>query len=847
MDTLVAPVTDNVSTSPQSPILREIAVRAAAMGLQVQCSSDGSVLSRIAIVAEAPGSNEVAKGLPLVGGSGRFLWDLLRPLGVTRTQCYITNVVKRQLTSKTGEKEKIGSAELRMWKELLQWELGQLQNVEYVLLMGDFALNAVAMLDGITKWRGSMVPVVLQHGKTVPAFITFNAAYPMSVPKVEVTFRFDIGKFGRLLSGKFRVPKIETRYDLSISEIVQTLEQIADEKKPTAYDIESAGGETACYGFANHPTQATCINLRTLDANLFTVREERALLLRLQRTFNAPGIRWIAQKGEFDSYWTWYRDRVKLPPLWMDTLLAHHTLYPLLPHDLGYLTAQYTDHPYYKDEKDTWREGGNISQYWQYNGKDCCIELQAALQLEQELRENKLDSFFFNHVMRLQPHLVLMTVGGIKIDPIEHQRVLIAIREAVAQKEKAFIDSVRVATGDPNYQMKPLSVPDKQKLFFGVLGLVGRGSSTDAENRAKMRAHPRTSENARIMLDKYDAFAEDHKFASTYAEMSLDPDGRVRCEYRQSGTTNAPGRLSSASTMWGSGLNLQNIPQRAYAMFVADPGYMFTYFDLSQAEARIVAYEARVKRLIANFELAAGQGVDVHRANAATIFKLPYDQIPSYDRDAEDRPTKRYLGKRCVHGLNYRLQPAKLAAVCEIPIHQAVDAYNAYHAAFPEIQEWWEEIIRDARKTREIWNFMGRRLAITMKIEEDFEGTLIAFKPQSTIGDKVAGCIYLCHEDKDWPRLRNGQLAARIALNVHDSLVAIHRTNDKVAAEIRAVMKRHAEAPILVRGTPIVIPTEFKESKPYTVILDKKTNKEVARIEDGVHRWSTLQKVKVVA
>ena len=38
------------------------------------------------------------------------------------------------------------------------------------------------------------------------------------------------------------------------------------------------------------------------------------------------------------------------------------------------------------------------------------------MRLHRELKEQNLDEFFFNHVMRLQPHLVRMTVGGVKID-----------------------------------------------------------------------------------------------------------------------------------------------------------------------------------------------------------------------------------------------------------------------------------------------------------------------------------------------------------------------------------------------------------------------------------------------
>jgi hypothetical protein len=63
-------------------------------------------------------------------------------------------------------------------------------------------------------------------------------------------------------------------------------------------------------------------------------------------------------------------------------------------------------------------------------------------------------------------------------------------------------------------------------------------------------------------------------------------------------------------------------------------------------------------------------------------------------------------------------------------------------------------------------------------------------------------------------------------LNIHDALIAIHRPED--AEVVQHVMKKHAETPIMIRGEPVTILTDIKESKP-----DK----------GGIHRWSTLHAV----
>lgn len=492
-----------------------------------------------------------------------------------------------------------------------------------------------------------------------------------------------------------------------------------------------------------------------------------------------------------------------------------------MPHNLGYLTAQYTDHPYYKDEGKTWREGGDINQFWHYNIKDCCITWAVHEALQKELHAQRLRDFFYSHVMRLQPHLIRMQVGGILIDLKLKEKITEELKVELDDKLKGFFTRVHDLTGNTELNPNPKSPKQLGDLFFRHLGLVGRGSSTDKENRARMYNHSSTSQEKKEFLKHLDDYLVQQKFFSTYATQKVDPDGRLRCEYKQFGVQDAPGRLSSSKVMWGSGMNLQNQPHRAYPMFIVDPGYMFSYFDLRQAEAKVVAYIWNVQGLIENFKRAeVEEGFDVHRGNAARIFKLDYSEIPAGDWDDDLKPTMRYLGKRCVHGLNYRMQAPKLAEVCEIPMQQAFDAFASYHRAFPEIQQGWERTIKTVREERMLFTPLGRRLIWLERLTEESFDSVIAFVPQSTIGDKVSSVIYQCHDDEEWPS------DSRMALNVHDALIAIHRPDD--SATVQRLMKKHAESPIMIRGEPITIFADLKQS--------------VAG-EDGVHRWSTLKDI----
>ena len=55
---------------------------------------DGNPNADIVFIGEAPGKNEDEQGLPFVGAAGKFLNEMLASIGMTRSDVYITNIVK---------------------------------------------------------------------------------------------------------------------------------------------------------------------------------------------------------------------------------------------------------------------------------------------------------------------------------------------------------------------------------------------------------------------------------------------------------------------------------------------------------------------------------------------------------------------------------------------------------------------------------------------------------------------------------------------------------------------------------------------------------------------------------
>jgi uracil-DNA glycosylase len=55
---------------------------------------EGSHDAKIMFVGEAPGRNEAKTGKPFCGAAGKFLTELIKSVGLSRDEVYITNIVK---------------------------------------------------------------------------------------------------------------------------------------------------------------------------------------------------------------------------------------------------------------------------------------------------------------------------------------------------------------------------------------------------------------------------------------------------------------------------------------------------------------------------------------------------------------------------------------------------------------------------------------------------------------------------------------------------------------------------------------------------------------------------------
>lgn len=810
----------------------ELSQRCRDLSLRYECQPDGDFNAEIAIVGEGPGQNEVNQGIPFVGGSGNLLWNSLRNHRILRTRCFTTNVSKRQISIVANTRHPVPQDEWIKWKHVLQWELSQLPNLKYVLLLGNAAMLALHGIDGVTNQRGSVLSTTSVEGKHLQTLITYNPAAVIREPKNEIIFHMDIRRFNDVINGDYVPYEIIHHINPSYTDAVEWIEKMKSEPEDVSYDIEVISGETACFGLANSGHEAMCINLRDRYSNRYTIDQEADLLYNLQSLFRSKPI--IAQNGNFDAHWGGYKDLLNIN-ISFDTMLAHHTLYPLLPHSLGFLTSQYTTHPFYKDDGKEWKEGGDIDGFWRYNCKDAAITWECARRLKLELETQKLDRFFYDHVMRLDPHLVRSTVDGMLVDVSIKSKIASEIWTDVNKIEEKFHRQVQAKLDLPFYKPNIRSPSQMKSLFIDRLKVKTTTTSVDKTNREKWKDDPRTPQDVKEIILTYDEYQTAAKFASTYAEMRVDDDNRFRPVWKQQGVTKAPGRLSSSGNLWGTASNAQNQPTRAQPFFLSDEGTVVIYIDGSQAEARVVAYLADIEKWKHDFERARLNpgSYDAHCALASSMYKLSYDEVPTVDWVVDEKsgleiPTIRYKAKRARHGLNYRMQWPRLAETAKLSLYEAKKTFILYHNDNPEIKQWWGDLERIVKTKKELFSPYGRRWKLMQRIDDDALESIVAFVPQSTIGDHVKRCWYMSHEDDGWDYQK-----ARIKLNVHDALIGIAKPS--FAKTALRIMKKHMENPIMIENT--------KKTKVEQCIIPGDVAMSEAD-ELGKHRWSTLKKLK---
>jgi DNA polymerase-1 len=280
------------------------------------------------------------------------------------------------------------------------------------------------------------------------------------------------------------------------------------------------------------------------------------------------------------------------------------------------------------------------------------------------------------------------------------------------------------------------------------------GYSTDAATLEKIK------DQWPEFLEPLLRFREVEKLRSTYGEgllAEVAADGRIHATFNQ--TVARTGRLSSDQP------NLHNIPVRTdegrqfRRAFVPSPGTTLLVADYNQIELRCIAHLAQDPGLIGAFT----SGEDIHNATAARVFGVDPASVTVEQRSK---------AKMVSYGLAYGMEAYGLGQRLNIPTEEAAVILDAYFVAFPNVKQYMDTTVIEARERGYTETLFGRRRPIPELLNSNFRVRQAGERQAMNAGIQgLAADIFkvaLVHIDE---ALVAGEYDARVVLQVHDEVI----------------------------------------------------------------------------
>lgn len=800
---------------------------------------------------EAPGEEEDKLCQPFMGDAGQFMNRVLAKKGIIRSDFLFHNVFnqrppgnqlsyfyedkKTQLRLTWEGREHV--ERLRVWLEKVKERRDKTGEGPNVLVsLGKAAMYHLTGKKRIYKWRGSVLPCTLVEGfKVYPTLHPSHVMRTMQEEKVKLVgmkkemsmnalplFEIDMSRIKvQMERPDFEVPQRKFDVGLGLLELLGKLKQIVVEMpQMVAVDIETLQGTEGpvvwCVGFATSPEYAFTVPFIKKGIFAWSMEEEVELWQAISKVFLHPKILKVFQGGMYDLAILGRYFGVRCAPgTYGDTMYCHHASYPYLWKRLEILASIYTWEPYYKDEGRVNLRSRTDEGEFRYNCKDCAVTREiypVAVQNAKELRTYE----GYKRTMSILPSHLGMTLRGVRIDQEGKKN----LSKEFHQKAEKYERLIQEATG----QKMNLNSPDqKARLLYGYLGLpiqLQRGTrkpTTDknALNKLKRKCKGTAAGQVVEALLEYQKFS---KLASTYTEMRLDVDGRVRTSYSLTSTW----RMNSSVSPFGGwtreereGGNLQNIPVRSEEgrmvrrLFLPDEGKVLLCSDRKQAEAMFVAWDSQDLPRVKLFK----EGWDIHWFNCKPIFGIPasmeYEEATRWKNGITGEEFTlwdyRAIGKTIIYAGYYGMGPYKMQEILALQgfifeFKECVAFLELLKTHNPFLQQWQRDIREEVRATRTLVTPLGRKREFMGRFNPNLYNAAYAFKPQSTVGEITELTI-----QRLWEEIGD---RFEVLMNVHDEVVGQCELKD--VPQLVKDITYLSSYPILIKGRELDIPVDFK-------------------------------------
>ena len=292
------------------------------------------------------------------------------------------------------------------------------------------------------------------------------------------------------------------------------------------------------------------------------------------------------------------------------------------------------------------------------------------------------------------------------------------------------------------------------------------GFSTDAATLEKIR------DQWPEFIDPLLEYREFEKLRSTYGQGLLDSvgaDGRIHATFNQ--TVARTGRLSSDQP------NLHNIPVRSdegkvfRTAFIPSKGCEFLVADYNQIELRCIAHLANDPGLIDAFT----RGIDVHSATASRLFNVKESDVSSEQRSQS---------KMVSYGLAYGMEAYGLSQRLSVGVGEASGILDAYFVAFPNVKQYMDDTVVQARKRGYTETLFGRRRPIPELNSSNFRIRQAGERQAMNAGIQgLAADIFKIALVRISDAFEEANLKSRVILQVHDEVIIEAVASEKAVVE----------------------------------------------------------------
>jgi uracil-DNA glycosylase family 4 len=727
---------------------------------------EGPLNAKVVILGQNPGPDEMEAGRPFIGGSGRVLDRALQKVGLARSCCYITNVVKHYVPPGHPVPQEL----IKQDFPLLQKELSNLANSTTILTLGKEAFDSITGKDLKTRhnrkaaeknpryWlRGC--PLRLDNRWWVlpgvhPSFVmrTGFAEGPL--------FEIDLERARRFNEGALP-PDEHFNYNATDQEIIEYVKDCINAGE-CGLDIETP--ETTIDDDELDPMYVTPIELIGISCRVgeaIGIRPTQFDLLRplLEGVPNSRRVVcWTHNGSNFDFYHLGKQFSLEgvIPA---DCMLGMHLLWPHLTNkDAATCFSIFCDIPYYKNTRklnpDFYNTVGNC--------RDAYGVFWAGQVMLREMRKFPgMEPLFWNHMMGVRNLINEIRVLGINTNVFETQKTLVMLGRTLDAYEKWWNTNIPTVSWSSPKQLlglfKAMGMPifKRKRVKKDEEGNKSIKQTETCDDEA-LEEYVKRGNKTAALIQTMRALKHAGDLVSVAA-----PDGRIHTRLKLHGQVG--GRIQAVDG------NVQTIPEELSGVYprsivIPDkPDQVIVVADFSQIELRLYAIQSKAQRMLDRLN----SGDYIYGFFHEEIFQKPFfvEGLPRTKENTRPdiQPWEILVDKSWPLGFLYgRGIPDNTG----LPIARSKckEIYERFHRDNPEFGKFHSELEYQATRKGYLITPFGRIRRFPNP--KALRNEILAFPGQTTAVDVLYRNALL-----PLPKPLKIEFGGRVLFPVHDSVV----------------------------------------------------------------------------